>query len=102
MSKSRPIFIACPALRRVVRGSCAADASGDCPLTRDGSFPLSAITCNQDNGRCAETLCALHRYNRRGPGTWYPDRVWAMPKASKDSPRRQTPPSHEGTICIDA
>lgn len=102
-SRSRPIFIACPALRRVVRGSCAADSAGKCLCAPDGSFPLGAVSCNQDNGRCGETLCALHRYNRRGHGTWYPDRVWTLPSPSNAPSRGQNAAkSHEGTICIDA
>jgi hypothetical protein len=24
-----------------------------------------------------QTLCALHRHNRRGKGTWYPSHVFA-------------------------
>ncbi|MFW6066051.1 MAG: hypothetical protein ACOC9S_04460 [Planctomycetota bacterium] len=102
MTRARPIFIACPALRRVVRGTCATDTSGNCKLAGDGSFPLDVISCSQDNGRCPETLCALHRYNRRGPGTWYPDRVWTPRTSSKSRKRRDPGENHEGAICVDA
>jgi hypothetical protein len=104
MPTSQPILIACPALRRVVRGRCAADESGRCRRGADGSFPLSAVTCGQDGGRCGETLCALHRYNRRGPGTWYPDRVWALrtPPAGRNRDQPRPTGGSEGMLCIDA
>ena len=44
----------------------------------DGAFNLTLIECSQDHGRCAETLCALHRFNYRGTGTWYPDTLRAV------------------------
>ena len=87
MAQSKLILIACPQHRRHVRGWYACDDSGRYRLAADGSFNLELVRCDQDGGRCAETLCALHRYNRRGPGTWYPSHVRAMP-AGQQTPRR--------------
>jgi len=104
MAKTQPILIACPALRRVVRGACARDEQGRPRRGPDGAFPLSALSCGQDGGRCSETLCALHRYNRRGAGTWFPDRVWALPapRAAPNAGRPRPADTGEGTICVDA
>ena len=87
MARSKLILIACPQHRRLVRGACPCDDSGCYRLAADGSFNLELVRCDQDGGRCAETLCALHRYNRCGPGTWYPSHVRAMP-AGRRTPRR--------------
>jgi hypothetical protein len=80
---SHPILIACPEYRKLVRGWAECDETGLPRRADDGDLLLGAVRCNQHNGRCAQTLCALHRYNRRGRGTWYPDRVFAMPSRSR-------------------
>jgi len=94
MPKSMPIVIACPELRKAVRGTYPCDPSGHYKVRGDGALDLALVTCGQDGGRCTQTLCALHRYNRRGPGTWYPDSVQAMPESP--TPRRQPPDQQTG------
>jgi len=84
-----PIVIVCPQLRKAVRGTYPCGPNGRYKVGPDGAFNLDLVACGQDGGRCAETLCALHRYNRRGPGTWYPDSVQAMPERS--AVKRQRP-----------
>jgi hypothetical protein len=77
-----PILIACPERQKVVRGQYPCDETGQYLLQADGSFRLSLLHCNQDLGRCTATLCALHRLNRKGPATWYPDRIMAPGNAA--------------------
>ena len=72
----------------MVRGQYLCDAQGEYPLARDGSLILSRVQCSQVQGRCAFTLCALHRLNRRGPGTWYPDRILRPLPAGDSHPPR--------------
>ncbi len=73
--RARPVWIACPQHGRLVRGRYACEADGSVPTAPDGTLRLDRTRCDQDGGRCAETLCALHRFNRGGPATWYPGRV---------------------------
>ena len=80
MPRRRPILIGCPQHGRLVRGTCACDERGRYRMTESGQFLLEAVGCDHDDGRCAQTLCALHRFNRRGGGSWYPTGVWAMPQ----------------------
>ena len=75
---TKTVEIACPHQRRVVKGLYPCDANGRYIMMPDGSFNLALIECSQDDGRCAETLCALHRFNRRGLGTWYPDTLMGV------------------------
>ena len=72
------IEIACPHQRKIIKASYPCGPDGRYLCRADGTFDLELVQCSQDNGRCAETLCALHRFNRRGAGTWYPDRIRAM------------------------
>lgn len=76
--KRKPILIGCPQFNKLMRGSYECDDEGNYLLAPDGSFALPRVRCGHDGGRCAETLCALHRHNRRGPATWYPSKVLAM------------------------
>lgn len=78
--RMKSIEIACPHQRRVVKASYPCRPDGRYALASNGAFNMELIRCSHDDGRCAETLCALHRYNRRGPGTWYPDSIRAMPE----------------------
>ena len=82
MAKYQSIQIGCPEYGGVVRGSYACDDGGKYLLGRNGEFLLNRARCGQMDGRCAQTLCAFHRFNRRGPGTWYPDRLFAAPQAA--------------------
>ncbi|MBS3733452.1 MAG: hypothetical protein KGY99_00805 [Phycisphaerae bacterium] len=83
--RRKAIVIGCPQHGKPVRGTYPCDARGRyAPLGADGDFLLDYVQCDHDNGRCMQTLCALHRYNRRGPGTWYPDHVRA---AREPAPR---------------
>ena len=86
--KTKLVDIACPHQRKIVRANYPCHSDGRYLLTAEGNFDMELIQCTQDHGRCAETLCALHRFNRRGPGTWYPDQLRAMREAK---PRRRRP-----------
>ena len=90
-NKTKIIEIACPHQRRVIKGFYPCGPDGRYLLTAGGVFNLDLVECSQDEGRCAETLCALHRFNRRGPGTWYPDEVRAM-RESKELRKDRCPP----------
>ncbi len=92
MPRRKPIQIACPEHHKLVRGTYACEPDGRYALGADGKFSLDLVECDQDDGRCAQTLCALHRYNRRGPGTWYPDSVYALPDRSAGAPEPQPDP----------
>ena len=82
------VEIACPHQRRIIKALYPCGPDGRYLSRVDGTFDLELVRCSQDDGRCAETLCALHRFNRRGAGTWYPDRIGAMPerKQPRDRP----------------
>jgi hypothetical protein len=89
MPKRKPILIACPEHLRFVAGTYECDESGRYKLDADGGFALTRARCGQDAGRCAQTLCALHRYNRKGPGSWYPVDIRAL---SEGEPKTQPKP----------
>ena len=101
MDRTRPIQIACPELGRIVRGSYLPGPGGRFVHAADGGFLLNFVRCGQDGGRCAQTLCALHRYNRRGPGTWFPDRVFALPERSAAKPQSSPPSSPAASSGLD-
>ncbi len=90
MPARKPIWIICPQHLKRVRGSYECDEAGRYRLGPDGQFLLKYATCDQDDGRCAETLCVLHRYNRRGPLSWYPERILAMRPPRRRRPARPT------------
>lgn len=96
MADYKPIQIACPQLHKVVRGRYPADANGGFMARSSDMLDLDLVECSQDNGRCMETLCALHRYNRRGPGTWYPDKVMIMPQRNRAQQRSSQTPHTSG------
>jgi hypothetical protein len=91
MGQHRPILIACPQYGRLVRGTYACDPAGGYVLGPEGRFLLNRVRCAQQEGRCMETLCALHRFNRGGPGTWFPGRVLAAPQRRRRTPRPEPP-----------
>jgi len=80
VARYKPILIGCPQYRRLVRGWYECDTDGHYHLGPDGSFVLARARCDELHGRCMATLCALHRFNRGGPGTWYPERILALPQ----------------------
>jgi hypothetical protein len=86
-AKRKPILIGCPQYLRLVRGTYACDEHGRYALGRGGEFLLERARCDQLGGRCMQTLCALHRYNRRGPTTWYPYRLLAMRQRTRAAGR---------------
>lgn len=96
MPPTKPIWIACPQYRRLVRGRYECDERRRYRLGPGGRFVLGRAACGQLGGRCMETLCALHRHNRRGPGTWYPDRLLAAPEPLRRTKRRASDPPHAG------
>ena len=77
MARIMAIWILCPQHVKRVRGTYEADEAGQFPVGPDGEFLLAHARCGHDGGRCMETLCALHRYNARGPATWYPGGILA-------------------------
>lgn len=85
MPVRKPIWLICPQHLKRVRGSYECDEAGRYRLGLEGQFLLKYAACEQDGGRCIQTLCVLHRYNRRGPASWYPERILAMrePKRRK-------------------
>jgi len=83
LAEYKPIVIACPQYRKLVRGEYACGPDGKYLLGPGGEFVLGRVRCGHNGGRCMATLCALHRYNRRGPGTWYPGRVAAASPAMR-------------------
>jgi hypothetical protein len=87
--KTKLVDIACPHQRKIVRANYPCHSDGRYLLTAEGNFDMELIQCTQDHGRCAETLCALHRFNRRGEGTWYPDTIRAM-REGNQTPNRPT------------
>ena len=90
MAKRKKIQIGCPQYRRLVSGTYACDASGRYRLLPDGTFDIGLVQCDQRGGRCAQTLCVLHRFNRGGPESWYPSQVLAAPEpgSGRSPPRR--------------
>lgn len=90
MARFKHILIACPEYRVTVRGRYECNADGTYPLGPDGSYILNRVRCNQYEGRCAQTLCALHRYNNRGPGSWYPEIILTLPEKNPTSPPPKT------------
>ena len=102
MARSKPILIGCPQYRRLVRGWYACGPDGQYRPRPDGTFDLGRARCDEMHGRCMATLCALHRFNRAGPGTWYPERILALP-APADAPKNaEGPPPHDATVFIQA
>ncbi len=90
MPRRKSILIGCPQHQRLVRGTYACDDAGRYALGPDGQFLLDRVECDQLGGRCMQTLCILHRYNRRGPASWYPYRILA---AREPRSRRRRPPA---------
>ncbi len=99
MPRYGPVMIACPERRKLVRGQCECDENGQYPTGPAGGLTLAKVRCGQDGGRCTQTLCALHRHNRPGPGTWYPSEVRIPPRQVKTRPltprRKRRPRSHQ-------
>ena len=91
MAKQKPILIGCPQYNVRVRGTCRCDGRGRYLRTEDGGFMLEAIQCNQYGGRCMQTLCVLHRFNRRGSGSWYPTGLWAGYEPPGAAPGPESP-----------
>lgn len=83
MAHRKPIWIGCPQYMKRVRGTYECDEAGRYRLGEGGKFLLELTQCSQDEGRCMQTLCALHRFNRRGPGSWYPELIEPMPEPKR-------------------
>lgn len=102
---ARPIQIGCPEHGQFVRGQYVCAEDGQFCFGPDGCFLLAFVRCDQGGGRCAQTLCALHRLNRRGPQTWFPDRIRYLPfRQNAPARRKEAPPSPSGgsTISFEA
>ena len=87
MAGRKRILIGCPQHRMLVAGTYACDAQGSYLLGPDGEFVLHHVRCDHRGGRCMQTLCVLHRYNKRGAGSWYPERILAAPEAPASTRR---------------
>ena len=85
MSRYKPILIGCPQFRGYVRGEYECDESGGYALSADGEFMLSRARCGHHGGRCMQTLCVLHRHNRLGKRSWYPECILALADAQPKS-----------------
>jgi hypothetical protein len=83
MPKRKPILIGCPQYHCLVLGSYERDEKGAYRLGPGGEFLLERARCGHRGGRCSQTLCALHRLNQRGPGSWYPTGIWAAPAGAR-------------------
>ncbi len=83
----KPVLIGCPQYQRPVRGSYACGADGEYLLGPGGEFLVEHVRCGHNGGRCMQTLCVLHRYNRGGPGAWYPGTI----RATRQGRRRSHP-----------
>jgi hypothetical protein len=92
MAETRPILIGCPHYKRFVRGEYEIDAAGEYVLGPDGSFLLGRTRCGHNAGRCTQTLCVLHRHCRRGPTSWFPERIRPYPEG-----RRRRKPAPDPT-----
>jgi hypothetical protein len=90
MASTRPILIACPQYHTLVRGQYACDAAGCYLLGPGGSFLLERASCDQRGGRCSQSLCVLHRYNRQGSGSWFPEKI--IPAPARPATRRRGKP----------
>ena len=90
MAKRRPILIGCPNYQVLVPGTYECGPDGQYLLSPEGSFLVERARCGHRGGRCAQTLCVLHRLNRGGKGSWHPSRLVAPPRRSK---RRRGPPA---------
>ena len=75
----------------MVRGIYECDESGGYRLGPAGEFLLQRVRCDHDEGRCAQTLCVLHRYNCRGPGAWFPSKIQPMTEPHPAVPAREKP-----------
>ncbi|MBN1942511.1 MAG: hypothetical protein JW849_04370 [Phycisphaerae bacterium] len=92
MTKRERILIGCPRYKMYVLGSYECDEAGRYLLRPDGTFDVFRAKCGQRGGLCNEPLCFLHRYNKRGPGTWYPTEILAS--RTDDNAPRATPSNH--------
>ncbi len=102
MVRTKPILIACPQYRRTVRGTYQSGEDGSLLLGGDGEYILDHVRCEQYGGRCMQTLCALHRYNKRGPKSWYPKIILAHPSAKRPPRPRKADPTGESSISVEA
>jgi len=93
MAKRKPILIGCPQHGKLVRGTYLCDDAGDYRLGPGGQFLVELVECEHDGGRCMQTLCVLHRYNRRGDGSWYPSKLLAAPEKQARPKSARRPPA---------
>jgi len=105
VAKRKPVLIGCPQYRKLVRGNYSCDESGRYLFGSNGRFVLKLICCGQDGGRCMQTLCALHRFNRRGSSTWFPGQVLAMRerpggRSAQPRPKRRSASSIPGATDV--
>ena len=103
MAKRIPILIACPQYQRLVRGDYDCDEAGNYLPGPDGQFALAHTHCRQYGGRCMQTLCVLHRHNRGGTSSWFPEKILAAPekKHTTRSPRPRPPAPGRGESSTD-
>ena len=91
MAKHKPILIGCPQYHKLVRGKYECGDDGRYLLAPDGTFALQRVMCGQYGGRCMQTLCALHRFNRRHAATWFPSEILAADDPAPARTRKPAP-----------
>ena len=105
MTRYHPIWIACPQYRKMVKGSYEVDAQGRYRLGAGGEFLLRRARCGLAGGRCTQTLCVLHKFNRGGAGSWYPEQLVPAQPPSTDGRRKTSrtgDPPAGSTFSIEA
>jgi hypothetical protein len=101
MARFKPILIGCPQYGKLVRGEYACDEDGAYRLGPDGTFALALARCGHDGGRCMQTLCVLHRFNRRGGSSWYPTQILAMRQGRRGRRKNSGPPNGQASAGTD-
>ena len=106
MPRRKTILIGCPHVHTYVRGDYPCDEEGRHLTGSSGAFDLRLVRCGQRGGRCAQSLCVLHRHNRGGRGSWFPETLVVpseAPRRGRPGPRRPAGAGEDGsTFSVDA
>ena len=97
MALVKSILIVCPQYRITVPGTYEYSEDSSGRAGHDGKHVLDRVRCSQHDRRCMQTLCVLHRYNKRGPGSWYPEVILTSPPTnpSRQAGKADTPSSKQ-------
>ena len=80
----------------MVPGRYDCNETGQYLLGAASEFLLAHTHCGQYGGRCMQTLCVLHRYNRRGSKSWFPEKIVAAEKRRPPKRRAVQKPAPAG------